>query len=223
MVTPPRFSKFITFTKKICPLPPREREVYWVRKIIMRYENFDLVKISKGDLDIEIDLKYGTADNFTGKKVYQNQFCYLHTEALEKFKRAIEIAKKLGFRFKIFDAYRPQEAQQILWDHTPDPDFLADPARGSAHSRGVAIDLTLIYSSGKELDMGTEFDAFTPLSYHAVTERISIEAQKNRVLLLGIMSAAGWDFYKNEWWHYQLFDAKKYQLISDKDANTGIM
>jgi zinc D-Ala-D-Ala dipeptidase len=189
----------------------------------MKYQDFNLVKISDKELDIVIDLKYGTADNFTGVPVYKSQNCYLHTEALEKFKKAIEIAKKLGFRFKLFDAFRPQEAQQILWDHTPDPNFLADPARGSAHSRGAAIDLTLIYSSGKELDMGTEFDAFTPLSYHAVTEGISLEAQKNRLILLGIMSAAGWDFYKNEWWHYQLFDAKKYPLISDADAHTQMM
>ncbi len=190
----------------------------------MKYSQFNLVEILEKELNIVIDLKYGTADNFTGKPVYRKQTCYLHTEALEKFKKAIDIAAKLGFRFKVFDAYRPTEAQQILWDHTPDPSFLAPPDKGSAHSRGVAIDLTLVYSSGKELDMGTEFDAFTPLSFHGVTQGISIDAQKNRLVLLGIMSAAGWDFYKNEWWHYQLFDARaKYQLISDADAGTGLM
>jgi zinc D-Ala-D-Ala dipeptidase len=189
----------------------------------MKYKDFNLVKITDADLDVVIDLKYGTKDNFTGELVYKNQICYLHTDALDKFKKAIKIAKNLGYRFKIFDAFRPQEAQQILWNHTPDPNFLADPARGSAHSRGVAIDLTLIDVSGKELDMGTEFDAFTPLSYHAVTEGISVEAQKNRLVLLGIMSSAGWDFYKNEWWHYQLFDAKKYPLISDASAHTQMM
>ena len=189
----------------------------------MNYQQFNLVKITDKELDIVIDLKYGTKDNFTGEKVYKEQHLYFHSEALEKFKVAIEIAKKIGFRFKVFDAFRPQEAQVALWNHTPDPNFLADPARGSAHSRGVAVDLTLIYSSGKELDMGTEFDAFTHLSYHGVTKDISIEAQKNRLTLLGIMSAAGWDFYKNEWWHYQLFDAKKYPLISDADAHTRMM
>lgn len=190
----------------------------------MKYAQYNLVKISENDFDVEIDLKYGTADNFTGKPVYKSQNCYLHTEAAEKMKKAIEMAGKLGYRFRIFDAYRPTEAQYILWEHTPDPNFLAPPEKGSAHSRGVAIDLTLIDGDGKDLDMGTEFDAFTPLSYHGVTEGISVLAQKNRAILLGIMSAAGWDFYKNEWWHYQLFDARnKYQLISDKDAETGLM
>jgi len=126
-------------------------------------------------------------------------------------------------RFRIFDAYRPQEAQRKLWAHTPDPNFLADPARGSAHSRGVAVDLTLIGEDGQDLDMGTEFDAFTPLSFHANTE-VSLEAQKNRFLLLGIMSAAGWDFYRNEWWHYQMFNARaKYPLISDSALPESMM
>lgn len=184
----------------------------------------DLILINPSSLDIEVDLKYGTSDNFTEKPVYKNSKLYLHKEALEKFKKSIEIASKFGLRFKVFDAYRPTEAQQILWDHTPDPDFLAPPDKGSAHSRGVAIDLTLIDKSGKELDMGTEFDAFTPISFHAVTEGISLEAQKNRLLLLGIMSASGWDFYKNEWWHYQLFNARvTYKLISDAEYNLGIM
>ncbi len=190
----------------------------------MKYKQFNLVEISPEGFNVEIDIKYGSADNFTGKPVYKTQKCYLHKEAAEKFQKSIEIAKELGYRFKVFDAFRPTEAQQILWNHTPDPNFLAPPEKGSAHSRGVAIDLTLIDKNGKELDMGTEFDAFTPLSYHGVTKEISLEAQKNRLILLGIMSASGWDFYKNEWWHYQLFDARaKYPLISDAESGTDMM
>jgi D-alanyl-D-alanine dipeptidase len=86
----------------------------------------------------------------------------------------------------------------------------------------VAVDLTLVDGAGKELDMGTGFDAFTPLSHHASTG-IPAAAQKNRLLLLGLMSAAGWDFYKNEWWHYQLFDSKRYKLLSDADLPVPMM
>jgi len=100
---------------------------------------------------------------------------------------------------------RPK-AQWALWNARPDPDFLADPRRGSPHSRGVAVDLTLLDGDGAALDMGTGFDAFTPLSHHACRD-IPVAAQRNRFVLLGIMSAAGWDFYGKEWWHYQLFDA----------------
>jgi len=115
---------------------------------------------------------------------------------------------------KIFDAFRPSEAQWRLWHHTPDPEFLADPRRGSPHSRGVAVDLTLVGADGRDLDMGTAFDAFTPLSHHG-SLAVSTEAQRNRLLLLGLMTAAGWDFYRNEWWHYQLFDARRYPVLGD--------
>ncbi|MGH7004056.1 MAG: M15 family metallopeptidase, partial [Alphaproteobacteria bacterium] len=119
--------------------------------------------------------------------------------------------------------FRPSEAQWVLWRARPDPNFLADPRRGSPHSRGVAVDLTLVDSNKRELDMGTGFDAFTPLSYHGITAGIGTEAQRNRLVLLGIMTSAGWDFYRNEWWHYQLFNAREYPLLSDKDLPQPMM
>ena len=91
--------------------------------------------------------------------------------------------------------------------------FIAHPDKGSPHSRGVAIDLTLT-RNGKELDMGTEFDEFSKLSYHGNLE-ISQQSYKNRLLLLGIMTDSGWDFYRNEWWHYQLFGSKNFPIIND--------
>jgi D-alanyl-D-alanine dipeptidase len=181
-----------------------------------------LVEISPESHDVVLDIAYATARNFTGKPVYARPFCFLHPEAAEKLEHAIELARGLSLRLKIFDAFRPSEAQWVLWNHTPDPNFLADPRRGSPHSRGAAVDLTLLRSDGTELDMGTGFDAFTPLSHHG-SAAVSVEAQRNRFLLLGLMSAAGWDFYRNEWWHYQLFDAKRLPLLSDADAPKPMM
>jgi D-alanyl-D-alanine dipeptidase len=178
-----------------------------------------LIAISSSELDI--DLKYATADNFTGKPVYKSAKCYLHEDAASALQKAVELARPLGLRLKVFDAFRPSEAQWKLWEHTPDPDFLADPNKGSPHSRGVAVDLTLT-ANGYPLDMGTAFDAFTPLSHHGNME-VSATAQKNRLLLLGLMSSAGWDFYRNEWWHYQLFNSRDYTLLSDAQAGTGMM
>lgn len=183
----------------------------------------NLIEITE-KIGVLIDLKYATDDNFTGKSVYNNAKCFLHKDAYDLLLNSIEIADKLGYKIRIFDAYRPAEAQYKLWEHTPDENFLAHPDKGSPHSRGVAIDLTLVdKEKGFDLDMGTEFDAFTPLSYHTEVKAISKEALKNRAILLGIMSASGWDFYKNEWWHYQLFNSKQYNLIFDKDFNIGIM
>src|SRR4051812_21195772 len=123
-----------------------------------------LVEIAAPAYDVDIFIAYATANNFTGKPVYARPGCYLHIDAAACLDRAIALAGVLDLRFKIFDAFRPSEAQWVLWDHTPDPDFLADPRRGSPHSMGVALDLTLIDRAGQELDMGTAFDAFTPRS-----------------------------------------------------------
>src|ERR1700733_7672758 len=104
----------------------------------------NLVTVSPPEFDVDIDIRYATSDNFTGKPVYKNAHCLLHAEAAGAFQKAIALAKPLGLRFLVFDAFRPSEAQWKLWEHTPDPEFLADPAKGSPHSRGGGIDLTLI-------------------------------------------------------------------------------
>jgi len=175
----------------------------------------NLVEITAATYDVDIFIAYATADNFTGRPVYARPGCYLHVDAAACLVRAVDLARQVGLRLKIFDAFRPSEAQWILWNHTPDPDFLADPRRGSPHSMGAAVDLTLIDAGGRELDMGTGFDAFTPLSHHGCLE-ISATAARHRAILLGIMTAAGWDFYRNEWWHYQLFKPRdRYPVLSD--------
>ena len=174
-----------------------------------------LIEITSPNYDVDKEIAYATPDNFTGKPVYARPSCYLHADAAACLMRSITLAASLGLRFKIFDAFRTAEAQWVLWSHTPDPDFLADPRRGSPHSMGAAVDLTLVDAAGKELDMGTDFDSFTTLSHHGNLE-ISPAAQRNRILLLGIMTMAGWDFFRNEWWHYQLFDARShYPILSD--------
>ncbi|NQU55967.1 MAG: D-alanyl-D-alanine dipeptidase [Rhodospirillales bacterium] len=183
----------------------------------------ELIPVTAESHDVVIDIKYATSDNFTGQPVYCRPGCYLHGEAEALFRRAIELARIQGWRFIVFDCFRPSEAQFKLWDHTPDPDFLADPNRGSPHSRGVAIDLNLIdATTGEALDMGTAFDAFTPLSHHGNTD-ISSAAQKNRYRLLGLMTAAGWDCYLKEWWHYQLFDSRSYDVLSDNVLDQPMM
>lgn len=181
-----------------------------------------LIKIEKPKYDVDLYIAYGMADNFTGKPIYKSQDCYLHEDAAKLLENAIKYAAALDLRLKVFDAYRPHEVQKALWDFYPDPNFLSHPETGAMpHCRGVAVDLTLIDKNGKELDMGTGFDEFTPFSYHGNME-ISPEAQKNRHLLMGIMTTAGWDFYRNEWWHYQLFEPRKYPIIKDSEAKTGL-
>ncbi|HZS84828.1 MAG TPA: D-alanyl-D-alanine dipeptidase [Stellaceae bacterium] len=173
-----------------------------------------LIEITAATHDVELDIAYASDRNVTGRPVYRRPGCYLHPDAEAKLRRAVDLARPLGYRLRIFDAFRPAEAQWRLWSARPDPEFLADPRQGSPHSRGVAVDLTLV-ADGEALEMGTGFDAFTPLSHHG-SDAVSAAAQRNRLALLGLMTAAGWDFYDKEWWHYQLFDARRrYPLLSD--------
>lgn len=181
-----------------------------------------MVEITVADFDVEIALAYATPDNITGKPIYSRAACYLHADAAEKLKAAVALAAPLGLRFKVFDAYRPSEAQWKLWEAFPSEEFVANPRKGSPHTRGVAIDLTLIDGAGQELDMGTGFDEMRSISHHARTD-IPVEAQRNRFTLMGIMSAAGWDFYKNEWWHYQLFQSRDYPLIDQATLPKPLM
>lgn len=181
-----------------------------------------LVEVTEPGFGIEHDIVYASDRNFTGRPVYAEARCFLRVEAAERLRPAVSAAAALGLRLRIFDAYRPTEAQWVLWRHTPDPDFLAPPWVGSPHSRGVALDLTLTGADGAPLDMGTRFDAFTPLSHHGSAE-VGVAVQRNRLLLLGLMAAAGWRHYDKEWWHYQLPDSGRYPLISDSAAPKPLM
>lgn len=177
-----------------------------------------LFEITEDKYPVKLELAYATNNNFTGKKIYEKPLCFLHQDTRPLFEKAIELAERQNLRFKIFDGFRPQSAVQIMWDFCPNPMYLANPQRGSQHSKGIAIDLTLIDTQGNELDMGTPFDSFEIQSHHSAV--LSPDVAKNRYLLLGIMMSAGWDFFMNEWWHYQLFNPAQYPLISE---DFGIM
>ncbi len=176
-----------------------------------------LVQITPATHDVIIDLRYATANNVCGHKLYDSQICYLHQDAEIALKKAVVAAAHLNLRIKIFDAFRPLAVQQYMFDFfasdlTKDG-FISNPQTGSIpHCRGVAIDLTLVDANGNELEMGTDFDEFSELAFHRCY-KISLEAQRNRLILLGIMTLAGFDFYSKEWWHYQLFDARKYEVV----------
>ncbi|MBI1207724.1 MAG: D-alanyl-D-alanine dipeptidase [Azospirillum sp.] len=181
-----------------------------------------LVQIAPPAFDIDLDLRYATADNFTGAVIYRQPICLLHPQAAAKLAHAVGLARMVGLRLRVFDGYRPVEAQWRLWRALPDPMFVADPGVGSPHGRGIAIDLTLADAEGRALDMGTGFDDMTPRSHHARTD-IPIAAQRHRFLLLGLMAAAGWQHYPYEWWHYQLPDAEHYPPVADGSAGQRLV
>ncbi len=182
-----------------------------------------LTEIAPPAFDVVLDIAYASAANITGRPIYRRAACFLHPDAAACLSGACELAAAQNLKLKIFDAFRPTDAQWALWHACPDPTFLADPRRGSPHSRGIAVDLTLVRASDHvPLDMATGFDDLTPRAFHGISE-IPREAQRNRMLLLGLMASAGWDHYLNEWWHYQLYQPRRYPLLTDGAAGTAMM
>lgn len=181
-----------------------------------------LVEIAPPAFDVVVDLAYGRDDNFMGRRIYAAPRAFLHSDAARCLARAAGYAAEQGLRLKLTDAFRPAEAQWALWRHTPDPSYVADPRRGSPHSRGVAVDVTLVGGDGVELDMGGPVDDLTANGHHDAPG-IAPAARANRLLLLGVMTAAGFDWYIKEWWHYQLFRPRRYPVLSDRAAGTRMM
>ena len=181
----------------------------------------NLVEINTANFDVVLDLRYATENNVCKRKLYSYEFCYLHQEAAQKLQIAIEIAKNLSLKIKIFDAFRPIEVQQYMFNQFPDG-FVSNPKNGRIpHCRGVAIDLTLLDENGKELDMGTDFDEFSEAAYHNCN-KISVQAQKNRLILLAIMRLAGFEHLSFEWWHYQLPNPTNYDVVQTDSAMIAI-
>lgn len=151
--------------------------------------------------DVQLDLRYATTDNFTKKQIYDCGRCYLVREAAEKLKEAqSELVEKYGYRFKIFDCFRPRPYQQRLWDILPDPNYVMNPAKGSMHSRGLAVDLTLVDSLGRELDLGTPFDFFGEEAHYAYDH--PQEIKRLRWILKSTMEKYGFGGIRTEWWHF---------------------
>ncbi|OBS08235.1 D-alanyl-D-alanine dipeptidase [Acidihalobacter prosperus] len=171
---------------------------------------------------IAIDLRYATADNITGHPIYARPAALLHPEAHDALMRAADLAAALDCRLIVYDAYRPPAAQWRLWETLPDATFVADPRIGSTHSRGIAVDLTLAGADGQALAMGTGFDDMREQSYHGRLD-IPPDTQRNRALLLGLMTAAGWCHQPHEWWHYNLPAEDQYPIIDDKETVARVM
>lgn len=170
-----------------------------------------LVDISHPSIDV--DLLYATTDNFTGRVLYTDSRVCLHRDAASALYRVADHAAAANFRLRVLDAFRPAAVQEMLWAVRPDPEFIADPKIGSDHTRGIAVDLTLTDRDGRVLDMGTDFDAALKESHHGPV-LISEEAHRNRLLLAGLMTIAGFVINPFEWWHYALPNRDgAYQLI----------
>ncbi|MFV5696609.1 D-alanyl-D-alanine dipeptidase [Flavobacterium sp. LB3P122] len=165
------------------------------------------------------DMKYATSDNFLKAKVYDCAECFLRLKTVNALIKANTKFMKKGYKIKIFDCYRPLDIQKKMWEIVSNPQYVANPAKGSIHNRGGAVDITLVDNNGKELDMGTSFDYFGIESSHNYL-KVSQEIQLNRELLKKIMIQKGFNSFDSEWWHYNLKSALKDPVSNAKwDCN----
>ena len=162
----------------------------------------DFVRLKDLSPDFVYELKYATPDNFLKQAVYDCGECYLRKSTAEALVKANEAFKQLGYRIKLFDCYRPLSVQKKMWKILPGTHYVANPAKGSKHNRGAAVDLTLIDAQGKELNMGTPFDFFGKEAHHTYTEHPK-EVLENRKLLKETLDKYNFKSIYSEWWHYE--------------------
>ncbi len=163
---------------------------------------------------LHTEFVYATANNFTHQVLYQHPKAYLRLEAATALQKVQDTLQSLGYDLKIFDAYRPYSVTQKMWEIVPDDRYAANPANGSGHNRGVAVDLTLIdKQTGKELPMPTPFDNFSDTAHHDFMQ-LGETVLQNRKLLKTVMEQYGFIALSTEWWHYSLPNPKRYELLN---------
>jgi len=172
------------------------------------------VNLKEYSPDFVYDMKYATSDNFLKAKVYDCAECFLRLKTIKGLVEANKKFMEKGYRIKIFDCYRPLDIQKKMWKIVSNPEYVANPAKGSIHNRGGAVDITLVDYNGKELDMGTSFDYFGIEASHNYLN-VSEKIKRNRKLLKKIMIQKGFNSFDSEWWHYNLKSG-----LNDKISNT---
>jgi D-alanyl-D-alanine dipeptidase len=195
----------------------------------LQLKNAGLVDIRDLDSSIVVHLLYATDDNFVGEKMYKSlREAYLQTEAADKLVLAQQYLKQINTDYKliVYDAARPQWAQEIMWNKvkdTPMKRYVANPQRISMHTYGVAVDVSILDRSNRELDMGTPVDFLGALAEpkneakYLDTGELTAGQVKNRELLRTVMKKSGFKGISNEWWHFEAFTRaetqKKYAPI----------
>jgi D-alanyl-D-alanine dipeptidase len=171
------------------------------------------IRLSDYSDGFEYDLRYATENNFLKSRVYDCAECYTRVKTARALIAANADFKDQGYKIKFFDCYRPNSVQYKMWEIVPNPQYVANPVKGSIHNKGGAVDITLVTLEGGAVDMGTDFDFFGHRAYHDNTS-LPAEVLQNRRILKETMEKHGFWSIRTEWWHYNLGAASR-----DKIAN----
>lgn len=175
-------------------------------------EDDEYILVKKYIPDIYMKLRYATENNFTGVKIYDFTEAYLRYGTVKKLAQVRKKLKQQGYSLKIWDAYRPFEAQQKLWEVYPDPNYVANPANGmKKHNLGGTVDITMVAADGSVISMPTEFDDFSLKADRDYSDIEYEEAVKNVMILQNVMENNGFTGYQGEWWDYS--DTVEYEAV----------
>ncbi len=181
-----------------------------------QFRDPDLIDLTSLDSSIHLDIRYATANDFLGTPVYTQARAFLQRPAADALLRALLRLKPLGYALLIHDAYRPWYVTKIFWDATAPEDkiFVADPAQGSRHNRGCAVDLTLYeLKTGKPVEMPGTYDEMSPRSFPDYPGGTSLQ-RWHRDLLRWAMESEGFTVYEHEWWHFDFKDWHEYPILN---------
>lgn len=175
-------------------------------------EDDEYVIVKKYIPDIYVELRYATENNFTGVKIYDFTEAYLRYGTVKKLAQVQKELKQQGYSLKIWDAYRPFEAQQKLWEVYPDPNYVANPANGMRrHNLGGTVDITMVAADGSIIPMPSEFDDFSLKADRNYSDIDNEEAVNNVMILQTAMENNGFTGYQGEWWDYS--DTDEYEAV----------
>ena len=175
-----------------------------------------LVELTRADSSIHLDIRYATSQNFLGEAVYEQARAFLVVPSAEALIRVSGKLHRKGYGLLVYDAYRPWYVTKIFWEAVPADkrEFVADPAQGSNHNRGCAVDLTLYErKTGAAVAMPSGYDEMTPRAYSDYAGA-STEEKEHRAILREAMESEGFVPMANEWWHYDYKDCRKYAILN---------
>lgn len=174
-----------------------------------------LVELKRVVPDVHLEVRYATKNNFMKKVLYPQPRIFVRKEVGDSLARVQQRLKERGLSLLVFDGYRPWRITKKMWDDTPPENhkFVADPAKGSKHNRGGAVDLTLMdLKTGKALEMTSAYDEFSPraaFNYPGGSKK----SHENRDLLRTVMEAEGFQVLPHEWWHFDYKGWKNFPLL----------
>ncbi len=194
---------------------PVERSLNKYKKELKQFPFREMVELKSSIPSIIYDLRYASLHNFMQRPMYPagTTITFLRKPAADSLLKVQEALNKEGLGLKVFDAYRPYSVTKHFWELVKDERYVANPAKGSNHNRGTAIDLTIIdLNTGKELDMGTGFDNFSDTAHHSF-KQLSTPILQNREKLKIIMAKYGFAALPTEWWHYTYQSDLKFTVM----------